>query len=76
MTVEAEVNPTFLANSVNETTRGDNISRATVTFKTTPSMVLRLYAVSYKTGGVVYTPTDLQLREAEDRLRRLSHRAA
>ena len=70
LTIEAEVNPTFQANSFVEENHADNILRSTVTFNSTPSMVLRLYAVSYKTGGVVYTPTDLQLREAEDWLRR------
>lgn len=70
LTIEAEVNPTFLANSFVESDHSDNILRTTVTFNTTPTMVLRLYAVSYKKDGVVYTPTDQQLREAEDWLRR------
>ncbi len=70
LTIEAEVNPTFQANSFVEENHADNILRSTVTFNSTPSMVLRLYAVSYRTGGVTYTPTDLQLREAEDWLRR------
>jgi hypothetical protein len=35
LTIEAEVNPTFLPNAVDETTRSDNILRATVAFADT-----------------------------------------
>jgi hypothetical protein len=70
LTIEAEVNPTFLPNAVEETTRSDNILRATVTFADTPPMVVRLFAVRYRAGGTVYAPSETQLREVEDWLRR------
>jgi hypothetical protein len=70
LTIEAEANPAGIANRVLESTYADNSSRATVTFNSTPIMYLRLYAVSYKKNGTVYTPTEVQLREAEDWLRR------
>ncbi len=70
LTIEAEVNPTFLPNAVDETTRSDNILRATVTFADTPPMVVRLFAVRYRVGSTVYAPSETQLREVEDWLRR------
>jgi hypothetical protein len=70
LTIEAEVNPTFLPNAVDETTRSDNILRATVTFADTPPMVVRLFAVRHRVGNTVYAPSETQLREVEDWLRR------
>ncbi len=70
LSLEAEANPAGVATRVLESTYDDNKASATVSFNSTPAMVLRLYAVSYKKNGTVYTPTDQQLREAEDWLRR------
>ena len=70
LTIEAEVNPTFLPNAVDETTRSDNTLRTTVTFVDTPPMVVRLFAVRYRVGNTVYAPSETQLREVEDWLRR------
>ena len=70
LTVEAEVNPTFLSNALDEATRSDNTLRTTFSFVDTPAMVLRLLAVSYRNNGTVYTPSETQLREVEDWLRR------
>lgn len=70
LTIEAEVNPTFLPNAVDESTRSDNILRSSVTFADTPRMVVRLFSVLYRNGGTVYQPSETQLREVEDWLRR------
>ncbi len=70
LTIEAEVNPTFLPNAVNESTRSDNILRSSFTFSSTPGMVVRLFSVLYRSGGTVYQPSETQLREVEDWLRR------
>ena len=70
LTVEAEVNPTFLPNAVDEATRSDNTLRTSMTFVDTPRMVLRLFSVRYRTNDTVYAPTETQLREVEDWLRR------
>ena len=70
LTVEAEVNPTSLPNAVDEAFRSDNILRTSFSFANTPTMVLRLMSVSYRNNGTVYTPSEKQLREVEDWLRR------
>ena len=70
LTVEAEVNPTFLPNAVDESIRSDNILRTGFSFAATPTMVLRLMSVSYRNNGTVYAPSEKQLREVEDWLRR------
>ena len=70
LTIEAEVNPTALPNAVVESTRADNILRTSFTFAATPTMVLRLFSVAYRFNGTVYTPSETQLREVEDWLRR------
>lgn len=70
LTIEAEVNPTFLPNAVDEATRTDNILRTSFTFEDTPTMVLRLFSVRYRNNGTVYAPTETQLREVENWLRR------
>ncbi len=70
LTVEAEVNPTSLPNAVDEAFRSDNILRTSFSFANTPTMVLRLFSVSYRNNGTVYTPSEKQLREVEDWLRR------
>lgn len=70
LTIEAEVNPTFLPNAVDEATRTDNILRTSFTFENTPTMVLRLFSVRYRNNGTIYAPTETQLREVEDWLRR------
>lgn len=70
LTIEAEVNPTFLPNAVTESTRSDNILRSSFTFASTPQMVVRLFSVLYRNGGTVYQPSETQLREVEDWLRR------
>lgn len=70
LSVEAEVNPTNLPNAVAESTRADNILRTSFTFADTPTMVLRLFSVVYRVNGKVYTPSETQLREVEDWLRR------
>jgi|GEM_PF-845907 len=70
LTIEAEVNPASLPLAVNESTRTDNILRSTFSFADTPTMVVRLFAVSYRDKGTVYTPSETQLREVEDWLRR------
>lgn len=70
LTVEAEVNPTNLPNAVIESTRTDNTLRTSFTFADTPTMVLCLFAVAYRFNGTVYKPSETQLREVEDWLRR------
>lgn len=70
LAIEAEVNPTFLPNAVDESTRTDNTLRTSFTFVDTPRMILRLFSVRYKNNGTVITPTETQLREVEDWLRR------
>lgn len=70
LTVEAEVNPTFLSTVLAESDRSDNTARATVTFENTPSMVVRLFAVRTRINNVVQAPTETQLRELESWLRR------
>lgn len=70
LTIEAEVNPTFLTNAVQESTRADNIVRTTVTFNNTPSMVLRLFNVRYRVNNVVYSASETEMKEAEDWIRR------
>jgi len=70
LTIEAEVNPTFLTNSVLESTRADNIVRTTVSFHNTPAMVLRLFNVRYKVNNVVYQASETEMKEAEDWIRR------
>lgn len=70
LTIEAEVNPANLTNAVTESTRTDNVLPSTVTFETTPAMILRLYNVKYKVNNTVFQATETQLAEAEDWLRR------
>ncbi len=70
LTVEAEVNPTFLSTVMPEADHSDNLARATVNFQSTPSMVVRLFAVRTRINNVVQAPTETQLREFESWLRR------
>jgi hypothetical protein len=70
LTIEAEVNPTSLPYAVEESTRSNNTLRTTFSFVSTPAMVLRLFAVPWRAGGVTYTPSETQLREVEDWIRR------
>ena len=70
LTIEAEVNPTSLPYAVEEATRSNNTLRTSFSFVSTPSMVLRLFAVPWRAGGVTYTPSETQLREVEDWIRR------
>lgn len=70
LAIEAEVNPTFLPNAVDEATRSDNTLRTSMTFVDTPRMILRLFSVRYRNNGTLYAPTETQLREVEDWLRR------
>lgn len=70
LTVEAEVNPAFLPNAVDESTRTDNTLRTSFSFVDTPRMILRLFSISYRNNGTVITPSETQLREVEDWLRR------